>query len=247
MNEELDSQLSAMFDDELPEDQCQLLARRLSRDDALKARWRRYAVVGAAIRAERGVRPRNQSRGARQRGDLCRTGACRARRSPSGETSKRSASAGGSPSSAVPSPPAWRPCLCCGFGRKPRLAEPIWSRRIRPRTTISASVSGAPTSAVADNSAPETYVVPAAVERTPIVPTAELANYVVAHSEFSAPVSRRNLLSALVASEMASEMPSEVGTTAANEESDDAEEAVATPVVIPASNGSNVPKAQNAR
>src|ERR1700755_601481 len=53
MNEELDSQLSAMFDDELPEDQCQLLARRLSRDDALKARWRRYAVMGAAIRAER--------------------------------------------------------------------------------------------------------------------------------------------------------------------------------------------------
>ena len=47
MNEELDSQLSAMFDDELPEDQCQLLARRLSRDDALKARWRRYAVMGA--------------------------------------------------------------------------------------------------------------------------------------------------------------------------------------------------------
>ena len=35
MNEELDSQLSAMFDDELPEDQCQLLARRLSRDEAV--------------------------------------------------------------------------------------------------------------------------------------------------------------------------------------------------------------------
>ncbi len=42
---------------------------------------------------------------------------------------------------------------------------------------------------------------PPAVERTPIVPSAELANYVVAHSEFSAPVNRRNLLSALVASE----------------------------------------------
>ncbi len=66
MNEELDSQLSAMFDDELPEDQCQLLARRLSRDDALKARWRRYAVMGAAIRAERqgggAGAARNQSR-----------------------------------------------------------------------------------------------------------------------------------------------------------------------------------------
>src|SRR5688572_25073317 len=56
MNEQLDSQLSAMFDDELPEAECELLARRLSRDDALKARWRRYAVIGAAIRAERGVR-----------------------------------------------------------------------------------------------------------------------------------------------------------------------------------------------
>ncbi len=56
MNEQLDSQLSAMFDDELPEAECELLARRLSRDDALKARWRRYAVMGAAIRAERGVR-----------------------------------------------------------------------------------------------------------------------------------------------------------------------------------------------
>ena len=56
MNEELDSQLSAMFDDELPPAECELLARRLSRDELLKARWGRYAVVGAVIRAERGVR-----------------------------------------------------------------------------------------------------------------------------------------------------------------------------------------------
>ena len=56
MNEELDSQLSAMFDDELQSEECELLARRLSRDEQLKARWGRYAVIGAAIRAERGVR-----------------------------------------------------------------------------------------------------------------------------------------------------------------------------------------------
>ena len=37
MNEELDSQLSAMFDDELPAAECELLARRLSRDEQLKA------------------------------------------------------------------------------------------------------------------------------------------------------------------------------------------------------------------
>jgi hypothetical protein len=68
--------------------------------------------------------------------------------------------------------------------------------------------------AQADTSPPESYVVPASVERTPMVPTAELANYVVAHSEFSAPMSRRNLLSALVASES--------GTAGAADESEDA-------------------------
>ena len=56
MNEELDSQLSAMFDDELPSAECELLARRLSRDEQLKARWGRYAVMGTVIRAESGVR-----------------------------------------------------------------------------------------------------------------------------------------------------------------------------------------------
>src|SRR5262249_2170501 len=56
MNEELDSQLSAMFDDELPATECELLARRLSRDEELKARWARYAAIGATIRAEGGPR-----------------------------------------------------------------------------------------------------------------------------------------------------------------------------------------------
>src|SRR4029077_19594956 len=48
--EELDSQLSAMFDDELPQGECELLARRLSRDAALLARWGRYAAIAAAVR-----------------------------------------------------------------------------------------------------------------------------------------------------------------------------------------------------
>ena len=47
------------------------------------------------------------------------------------------------------------------------------------------------------------YVVPRAAESRMTVPATELANYVVAHSEFSTPVSRRNLLSALMASEPA--------------------------------------------
>ena len=39
--DERDSQLSAMFDGELPDSECELLARRLSRDPALKQQWAR--------------------------------------------------------------------------------------------------------------------------------------------------------------------------------------------------------------
>ena len=61
MNEERqserDSQLSAMFDGELPGAECELLARRLTRDEALRAQWSRFSMIGAALarRAGRGV------------------------------------------------------------------------------------------------------------------------------------------------------------------------------------------------
>jgi hypothetical protein len=50
----------------------------------------------------------------------------------------------------------------------------------------------------------DSYVVPRP-EAIPsvVVPSTELANYVVAHSMFSTPVARRNLLSAFMASEPA--------------------------------------------
>jgi hypothetical protein len=46
------SQLSAMFDGELPAVECELLSRRLARDEQLRATWSRYAVIGAVLRAE---------------------------------------------------------------------------------------------------------------------------------------------------------------------------------------------------
>src|SRR5262249_6640899 len=55
-NEELESQLSAMFDNELPATECELLARRLARDEQLRRRWGHYATIGACIRGEPGVR-----------------------------------------------------------------------------------------------------------------------------------------------------------------------------------------------
>ena len=60
---------------------------------------------------------------------------------------------------------------------------------------------------------PDSYVVPKNAPRRLVVPSTELANYVVAHSEFSSPVTRRNLLSAFMASESGT-----AGTSAGSEE-----------------------------
>jgi sigma-E factor negative regulatory protein RseA len=208
MNEELDSQLSAMFDDELPEDQCLLLARRLSRDDALKARWRRYAVVGAAIRAER------QGAGAvtvRLETNL----AARVSATISSEPALAADAVAQGGGRKVAGMRWWQPVAGGAIAAGVAAMSVLWIRAQAPigGESLVAENAAAPaafTQVVADNSAPESYVVPAAVERTPIMPSAELANYVIAHSEFSAPVSRRNMLSALVASEpLAEDEPSE--------------------------------------
>jgi sigma-E factor negative regulatory protein RseA len=197
MNEELDSQLSAMFDDELPEDQCQLLARRLSRDDALKARWRRYAVMGAAIRVERqgGGSPRLETNlAARVSAVISSEPALVADAVAQGGVRK------------VSGMRWWQPVAGGAIAAGVAAMSVLWIRAQGPvgvegLVAQNAAAPAAFTQTVADSSAPESYVVPAAVERTPMVPSAELANYVVAHSEFSAPVNRRNMLSALVASE----------------------------------------------
>jgi hypothetical protein len=60
---------------------------------------------------------------------------------------------------------------------------------------------------------PDSYVVPKTPGRRLIVPSTELANYVVAHSEVSSPMARRNLLSAFMASESGT-----AGTSAGSEE-----------------------------
>jgi len=199
MNEELDSQLSAMFDDELPEDQCQLLARRLSRDDALKARWRRYAVMGAAIRAER------QGAGVLS----VRLDTNLATRVSAVISAEPALSADAVAQSGVRRAAGmrwWQPVAGGAIAAGVAAMSVLWIRSQAPigGETLVADNAAAPAAIsqpVADTSAPVGYVVPAAVERTPMVPSAELANYVVAHSEFSAPVNRRNMLSALVASE----------------------------------------------
>jgi hypothetical protein len=164
------------------------LARRLSRDAALQARWGRYAAIGAVVR-----------------GDV-RVGSSVAQK-VHGVIAAESA------------PAAQRPVAFAGSGGR---TASLWLRGVAG-AALAASVAAvsilwlqgglpggagvlvarAPVPAAATPETRASYVVPRAVESRMTVPATELANYVVAHSEFSTPVSRRNLLSALMASEPA--------------------------------------------
>jgi negative regulator of sigma E activity len=188
MNEELDSQLSAMFDDELPVGECELLARRLSRDEALKARWGRYAVIGAVIRSERGVRLNAPLAG-------------RVNAVLRAEPDLASA-----PAAQLATPASvrwWQPVAGAALAAGVAAVSVMWLRAQTPDAP--AALVAQQSSAVAPNTVPgiqHDYVVPPTpAVRPKVVPSTELANYVVAHSAYSTPVARSTLLSSFMTAE----------------------------------------------
>lgn len=213
MNEELDSQLSAMFDDELPGAECELLARRLSRDDQLKARWGRYAVIGATIRAERGVR---LNAGLASRVSIAISAEAALTAEPALEPKKRWDHRWWQPVAGVAAA-AGVAALSIFWMRSQVLPDtlPAVAQTVLPAmATGAATLSTTPASATQGSTGEtDSYVVPRNSPRRLIVPSIELANYVVAHSEFSSPVTRRNLLSAFMASESGT-----AGTSGGSEE-----------------------------
>ena len=207
-NEELESQLSAMFDDELPASQCELLARRLARDEQLRTRWGHYAAIGACIRGDHGVR-------------LETTLASKV-----SAAIKQEATPAPSPAAARAGRRIFGPWVMSLGGLATAAAVAavaiLWMRSEDPQVIAlnapvhdsavpgSAAVAAPPQSAMPvalrprQSREPDSYVVPAAAAQGPalMAPT-ELANYIVAHSEYSGPLMRRNALSALVGGESA--------------------------------------------
>jgi sigma-E factor negative regulatory protein RseA len=186
MNEELDSQLSAMFDDELPSAECELLARRLSRDEALKARWGRYAIVGAVIRAERGVRLNAPLAG-------------RINAALSAEPALGAVAV-------LPAPRRpmgwWQPVAGGALAAGVAAVSVLWLRAQSPQPAALSAARAPVALPVAAPKVPDSYVVPPTLAVRPMAaPSTELANYVVAHSMVSSPVARRNLLSSFITSE----------------------------------------------
>jgi sigma-E factor negative regulatory protein RseA len=225
---ERDSQLSAMFDGELSAAECELLARRLTRDDALRAQWSRFAVIGAALRSERGVKLHD--RVAR------RVQSQIAQEASYGDSSAVDAA----PRSTAVAPAAadrsvandrWmrfaRPVFGAGIAAGVAAMSILWMRGnqespealvasnpIPESVTLAPEVVGtvamndlpAAIAPVRSNGEPDRYTTPAPSAQTSIAPPARLANYVVAHSEYSGPLSRRMALLGLVASDGAVEM-----------------------------------------
>lgn len=216
-SEELDSQLSAMFDDELPEPECELLARRLARDEGLKARWGRYAAIGACIRMEGGVR---------LHGDLAGRVSRAIAAEPALLAGNRAAGAKGLVGPAVSR--WWQPVaggavvaasvaaaailwLRASSPGAPLPGAPIVAQTGAAQPTIAtgrvlgAALSGSGSARSASETSSsgdsDSYVVPPAGNGPTLAPPTELANFVVAHSEFSMPLLRRSALSALVAGE----------------------------------------------
>ena len=219
MNEELDSQLSAMFDNELPGAECELLARRLSRDEELKARWSRYAAIGATIRAEGG--PRLNVELAR------RVSVAISAEPPVVVTQEVAASTVAEstltatsirPRSRALAARWWAPVGGVAVAASVAAVAILWVRN-QPISQDSLVFQPAPVGQSSGNLVPvraaDQYVVPKANPRRSIVSATQLANYVIAHSEFSSPVNQRNLLSTLV---------SESGTAGVQTGSDDTTE-----------------------
>jgi negative regulator of sigma E activity len=227
-----------MFDGELPGAECELLARRLTRDEALRAQWSRFSMIGAALRSERGVALhdrvawRVQSQVAQETtyGDgsvdtvvtTTQTAVAANAASVKAAASARWARfarpvAGASIAAGVAAMSImW---LRTDSGPDPMLA----SNRV-PETIVLAPAATGNTVALnsapaavrpPSNGEPEVYVTPAPRSSGSIAPPARLANYVVAHSEYSGPLSRRMALLGLVAADPETAAPADPNADAA--------------------------------
>jgi sigma-E factor negative regulatory protein RseA len=200
MNDERDSQLSAMFDGELPESECELLARRLGRDPALRAQWERYALIGAVVRAEPGVRL--QLHVAR------RVSAALAAEPAYAEPEEPARPAARKTPSRSWVRPAAGAAIAAGIAAVSifvlRAQSPVEQAPVLAQSDPAAASPGASSAPVASGSRAslpeseviatgeaESYIVPPARERAGIAgPPAALASYFVLHSRTATPMTR---------------------------------------------------------
>ena len=200
-----ESQLSAMFDGELPAAECELLSRRLTREEQLRATWSRYAVIGAALRAEPVARVNR---------DFARRVSAGLQAAPAAATVKvvrtarpwRSAALGAGLAAGVAGAAIMllRSGLPAAQGDALVAYSPTVVRAAPPRTNIQSVAVARGTQQLAfmpSNGEPASYVVPPRSSGNTPAMAASLANYALAHSAVSSPLARGSLLSTLIGNE----------------------------------------------
>lgn len=182
MTDRIKEQLSAFLDGELPEAETTLLLKRLERDDDLKGTLSRYSLIGAVMRSD---------------GDMpaARNVAARVRAAIAVE-----------PSLGAPGRPRWlRPAAGLAVAASVALATVLLLPRWMPGqggAVPAAVVAAAPAPGVvpvvvaAEDDPAVAYTTPPAPSSDPagVLPPAQLASYLVAHSEYTLPLTRRNVV-----------------------------------------------------
>jgi len=191
--EEVESQLSAMFDGELPPAECQLLSRRIDREEGLRTRWSRYTMIGAVMRAEPVVAARA---GFAQRVSVALSAEVQRHERRRKAGTIRTAALAAALVSAV----AGLSVLMLRNVVTP--APQLVARSSQPSATPAPAQKAPAANAVRD---PASEVTPRAGSSSSLRLQTQLADFVVAHSEYSTPLIRPSLLSSLVSSDAAAE------------------------------------------
>jgi sigma-E factor negative regulatory protein RseA len=195
MNEPILEQVSAFLDGELPANETELLLKRLSRDAELRGAFGRFCAYGEAARDG-------------GRSLVSRDFADRVNRAIDGEPHVDAGRA------IVDTPRVWwRPLAGAALAASVAAAAVIaLQHRTRPDSAPAPTMAAATqpatarTPQLAANTARASeslsYTTPVLAHRyRGVLPATRLTNYVVAHSEVSSPLGRRNVLSGLVAEE----------------------------------------------
>jgi negative regulator of sigma E activity len=197
--DELASQLSAMFDGELPAAECELLSRRLARDEQLRSTWSRYAVIGAALRAE----PLAQVRPDFAR----RVSAALAGNAAPVRVRRSRVLRGAALGSAMAAGVAGIAIMLLRNGLPVQLVQvasaPAVVRAAAP-TVVAANGAGQRnmgTAGVGAFDRQPSYTVPPLTNDNNAALQGSLADYVIAHSEYSSPFTRGSLLANMMGNE----------------------------------------------
>ena len=186
------SQLSAFLDGELAREEADLFVRRLERDARLQRSLASYALIGEIMRT-----PASSGGVIATRGFAARVIESIAKEAP---PHAESAVLHAAPASAA----QWlRPAVGLSIAAGVAVvAIGIFNRNADTVPSLAATAD--PPAAVAQGDLAEaSYIVPEITVTGPLLPAARLTNYVMAHSEYSSPLGRRNVLSNMLADEPA--------------------------------------------